>query len=66
MLGITHSSRERRGGSPGWARGWVDRWTDRHRDRRKEEMSVSNEKFSALKGTERALRALPYKLRREF
>lgn len=66
MLGITHSSRESRGGSPGWARGWVGRWTDRHRDRRKEEMSVSNEKFRALKRTGRALLALPDKLRREF
>lgn len=63
MLGITHSSRESRGGSPGWARGWVDRWTDRHRDKRKEEMSVSM-RSQALKRTERALLALPYKLRR--
>lgn len=65
LLGITHRSRESRGGSPGWARGWVDRWTDRHTetDRRKEEMSVSNGKLSAQKETEGALLAPPWKLR---
>lgn len=43
LLGITHRSRESRGGSPGWARGWVDRWIDKqtNRDRQEEGGDVS-------------------------
>lgn len=61
MLGITHRSRESRGGSPGWAGDeWTDGQTDIETDRRKEEMSVSSGELSAQKGTERTcLHLLP-------